>query len=167
MTKLFRILAASFAGTLIYVLISITCGRDGLWADGQLREQKRLLSARTEEILKINNSLELEYTALKKDPDVIAAFARKLGYVRDGEKIVKINGLIPAEQFSFETGRPLKSNEPHSLPEWFCKITGILMFFVVYLYLFLADFRGNAKFAKKKKSKLNVRGMAVYDLPQV
>ncbi|WP_242457169.1 FtsB family cell division protein [Treponema zioleckii] len=167
MSKMFRILAASFAGTFIYVLVSLTCGKDGLWADGQLREQKRLLSTRAEEIQKINNSLELEYTALKKDPDVIAAFARKLGYVRDGEKLVKINGLITNDQFYFETGTPLKFVEPQFLPEWFCKTSGFMMFFVVYLYLWLNEFKDNGANAKRKKSrKVRVKGIPVYDLPQ-
>lgn len=138
---MFRTLAAVLAGTFIYVLISFAFGRDGLWADMQLREQKRLLNSRTEEIQRINNSLELEYVALKKDPDVIAAFARKLGYVRLGEKIVRINGLVPAEQFSFEAGTPLVIAEPFSLPEWFCKVSGFLMFFVVYSYLCLEDIK--------------------------
>ena len=66
MTKMFRVLVAALAGTAIYVLVSFTCGRDGIWADGQLREQKRILSARADEIQKINDSLSLEYTALDR-----------------------------------------------------------------------------------------------------
>ena len=141
MAKMFRFLTAVLAGTFVYVLISLSFGRDGLWADGQLREQRQILSDRTEEIKRINNGLELEYTALKKDPDVIAAFARKLGYVRNGEKIVKINGLVADEQFFFETGKPLRYEEPFFVPEWFCKVTGVLMFFVVYAYLCLEDIK--------------------------
>lgn len=156
---------AALAGTAIYVLVSFTCGRDGIWADGQLREQKRILSARADEIQKINDSLSLEYTALEKDPDVIAGFARKMGYVRDGEKVVKINGLINIDEYHFETGTPIKSIEPYSLPEWFCKVSGLLMFFVTYLYLMLKDFR--VKDAAVKKNKVKIKGIPVYDLPQV
>lgn len=141
MVKMFRFLTAVLAGTFFYVLISLSFGRDGLWADGQLREQRQILSNRVEEIKKINNGLELEYTALKKDPDVIAAFARKLGYVRNGEKIVKINGLVADEQFYFDTGTPIKYIEPFFVPEWFCKFTGFLMFFVVYAYLRLEEIK--------------------------
>ncbi len=138
---MFRILASALAGTAIYVLVSFTCGKDGIWANGQLREQKRILSARADEIQKINEGLSLEYTALEKDPDVIAGFARKMGYVRDGEKVVKINGLIPMDEYHFETGTPIKSVEPYSLPEWFCKLSGLLMFFVTYLYLLIKEVR--------------------------
>ncbi|MBQ9623131.1 MAG: septum formation initiator family protein [Treponema sp.] len=165
MIKMFRVLVAALAGTVIYVLVSFTCGKDGIWADGQLREQKRILSARADEIQKINDSLSLEYTALEKDPDVIAGFARKMGYVRDGEKVVKINGLINIDEYHFETGTPVKSIEPYSLPEWFCKLAGLLMFFVTYLYLMLKDFR--VKDAAVKKNKVKIKGIPVYDLPQV
>ena len=162
---MFRVLVAALAGTVIYVLVSFTCGKDGIWADGQLREQKRILSARADEIQKINDSLSLEYTALEKDPDVIAGFARKMGYVRDGEKVVKINGLINIDEYHFETGTPVKSIEPYTLPEWFCKLAGLLMFFVTYLYLMLKDFR--VKDAAVKKNKVKIKGIPVYDLPQV
>lgn len=165
MIKMFRVLVAALAGTAIYVLVSFTCGKDGIWADGQLREQKRILSARADEIQKINDSLSLEYTALEKDPDVIAGFARKMGYVRDGEKVVKINGLINIDEYHFETGTPVKSVEPYSLPEWFCKLAGLLMFFVTYLYLILKEFR--VKDAAVKKNKVKIKGIPVYDLPQV
>ncbi len=141
MAKMFRTLAAILAGTFVYVLVSLAFGRDGFWADGQLREQKRQFSARTEEIRRITNSLELEYTALKKDSDVIAAFARKIGYVGTGEKLVKINGLVTSEPFSFETGSVLTYTEPFFLPEWFCKFTGFLVFFVVYSYLYLEEIK--------------------------
>ena len=165
MIKMFRILIAALAGTAIYVLVSMTCGTDGLWADGQLREQKRILSSRAEEIQKINDSLFLEYTALEKDPDVIAGFARKMGYVRDGEKVVKINGLIPADEYHFETGTPVKSIEPYSLPEWFCKVSGLLMFFVTYLYLMVKDFRKAE--SPVQRTEVKIKGIPVYDLPQV
>ena len=165
MTKMFRVLVAALAGTAIYVLVSFTCGRDGLWADGQLREQKRILSARADEIQKINDSLSLEYTALEKDPDVIAGFARKMGYVRDGEKVVKINGLISMDEYHFETGTPIKSLEPYSLPEWFCKLAGLLMFFVTYLYLMVKEYRAREQIGTKTKVK--IKGIPVYDLPQV
>lgn len=152
MAKMFRVLAAVLAGTFVYVLISLAFGRDGLMADGQLREQRQILSRRAEEIRLINNSLELEYSALKRDPDVIAAFARKLGYVRGGEKIVKINGLISDEKFYFETGTPLRYDEPFFLPEWFCKFTGFLMFFVVYASLCLEEIKQKIVYFRGLKS---------------
>ena len=193
MIKLYHFLAALFAGTAIYVFVSLVCGRDGILATRQLLEQKRILSNRTEEIQKITNGLELEQIALRNDDDVIAAFARKLGFVHSGEKIVKISGKDSMNRFIFETGTPIVSEEPKSIPEWACKIAGILMASVVFLLLFICDYResfqeerrernaNNANSNKTNKEddkssfnknlseekKTFVGGIPVYDLPQV
>ncbi len=161
--KKFRLLCAALAGTLIYVLISLSGGTDGFWARKQLQEQKRLLSARTQQIQNITDGLELEFTAVEKDPDVIAAFARKLGYIRDGEKAVRINGLMTDSDFDFETGTPLKAAEPYTLPEWFCKAFALAVFAVVYALLLLDDYRKG----RFRRSDTLIRGIPVYDLPQV
>ena len=54
-------------------------------------------------IQKIHDELSLECTALEKDKDVIAAYARKLDYVSEGEKLVKITGLKPYEAPLYDT----------------------------------------------------------------
>ena len=87
--KRLKILSAALAGTLIYVLLSVMAGQDGIFAEKQLKEQKRILSARAAKIQIINESLKLEKTALEKDYDVIEGLARKMGYVSSGDKIVK------------------------------------------------------------------------------
>ena len=178
MTKLYHFLAALFAGTLIYVFVSLACGRDGIWANTQLREQKEILTTRAQEIQKITNSLELEYNALERDPDVIAAFARKLGFVRSGEKIVKISGRDSSNQFIFDTGTPIESEIPLSIPEWICKVSGILMGLLVFLYLFWSDARERKNleilYEEEKKSEKSggenksvLKEIPVYDLPQI
>ena len=86
-------MSAALTGTFVYVFISVFAGRDGLLAERQQREQKRILAVRTESIQKTNNSLKLECTALQNDKEVIEGLAKKLGYISDGDKIVKINGL--------------------------------------------------------------------------
>ena len=85
-----KFLLAAFAGTFVYVVLSLTAGTDGIWGYRQLAEQKAEISRQTASIQKINDELYLEYTALLKDNDVIAAYARKLDYVQNDEKLVKI-----------------------------------------------------------------------------
>ena len=91
--KTAKYLPALLAGTLAYSLLSIFWGQSGIWAQRQLEEQKKVISARTQEIQKINDELNLEKTAIRDDADVIAAYARKLDYVFENEKLVKIKGL--------------------------------------------------------------------------
>ena len=52
-----------------------------------------------------------------------------------------------------------------SLPEWFGKICGIIAFLAVYFYCMSLDFKKGL--FKKKKDKVFVGGIPVYDLPQV
>ena len=136
-----KALTAVFWGTLAYVLLSFFGGQDGLWAERQLEAQKREISLRTAGLARINTELQLEYQALKSDPEVIASFARKLGYVSDGEKLVKINGLPAIAQPVYDTGTVLKRSEVRSIPEWVCKLTGICIAVLVLCLLLLQNAR--------------------------
>ncbi len=168
--KRYRFLPALLAGTCLYALVSVSLGKDGLWALRQMKEQKRLLSTRTEQIQGIYNSLDLERTALEHDGDVIAAFARKLGFVEPGEKLVKLNGLASEDEFLYNAGTPLKAGKIDFVPEWFCKASAILLSLVVYLFLLMKDLSsGEISFRRRPSftSESFVHGVPVYDLPQV
>ncbi len=153
MTK-FRFLAAAISGTLFYVLTSISCGRNSVWAERQLEEQKRLLSAHTVEIEKINEELSLEKVALEKDMDVVAAYARKLSYIKDGEKLVIISGLAAAENRIYDPGT-VQLHEPSKyFPEWFCKSVGLVVFSAVYFILLMFDAgRGLVRYRARKTGR--------------
>ena len=97
-----------FIATLIYVLLSMTLGPNGFKCIDQMEEQKRILSKQTSDIQNINSELQLELTALTNDKAVIAAYARKLDYVSDDEKLVKITGLKPAQTTLYDTGTLVK-----------------------------------------------------------
>jgi cell division protein FtsB len=142
-----EVLAAVFLGTIVYVLISVSGGQDGLWAKRQLEAQKHEISLRTSEIMRINMDLLLEYQALKNDPDVIASYARKMGYVSNGEKLVKINGLPVHAQTVYTTGTVLKRHELRYIPEWICKLSGIGVGLLVMLFFLL--FRAKQMFTRK------------------
>ncbi|WP_162504969.1 FtsB family cell division protein, partial [Treponema endosymbiont of Eucomonympha sp.] len=79
-------LAALWLGTAVYVALSVSVGRDGFAAQKQLNAQKQRMSLRAEELERTNDELNAEYNALKYDPETIAAYARKLGYVGKNEK---------------------------------------------------------------------------------
>ena len=85
-----RFLLATFVGIFVYTLVSFIAGRNGVICYTQLNEQKKEISLQVANIQNINNELKLEFSALEKDRDVIAAYARKLNYVSNDEKIVKI-----------------------------------------------------------------------------
>ncbi|MCI5828868.1 MAG: septum formation initiator family protein [Treponema sp.] len=164
----FRLLIAVFAGTLFYTLISVAGGRDGIWASNQLQEQKQALSTYTARIEKTNGELSLEKIALEKDLDVIAAYAKKLGYVSEGEKLVKLSGLAAREVHIFDPGTVMRHQEVSYIPEWICKFVSFLVFFLVYVMLLLLDIQsGNIQLPVFKRQIKNVGGIQVYDMQQI
>jgi len=163
--KRYRFLSAAVVGMFFYVLISVLIGRDGVLAYNHQLQQKHILSARTESIQKINDALFLECTALEKDSDVIAGLAKKLGFVSDGDKIVKINGLSFDNEKIYDAGTPIKAVESDYLPEWTAKAFGLAVFAIVYLYFLSKDI--NRGGFKRKKQSVFLEGIPVYDLPQV
>ena len=161
-----KYLSAVFIGTLVYVLLSVSFGRNSIHCYKQMEEQKRLISKQTSDIQNINSELTLELAALQSDRAVIAAYARKLDYVSDGEKLVKITGLKPAQTTLYDTGKVMRHEEPEYIPEKYCKMVGLFFGLLCALICFLYDLNnGNITFGKSKKPI--VTGIPVYDLPQV
>ncbi len=161
-----KYLAAIFFGTFVYVLLSMTFGQNSLHCYNKMEEQKRIISKQTTEIQNINSELSLELAALQNDRAVIASYAHKLDYVSDGEKLVKITGLRPAQTTLYDTGSVLRHEEPEFLPEKICKIVGFgfaLLFTIIFLLYDISA--GNIVLGKDKKPI--VTGIPVYDLPQI
>lgn len=155
-----------FIGTLVYVILSISVGQNSVSCYKAMEEQKRIVSKRTSDIRSINTELQLEKSALKSDPAVIAAYARKLDYVAENEKLVKITGLKPAQTTLYNTGSVIRHVEPEFISEEFCKssslLAGVIFFFIFLMFDIL---RGNIGFNKKNKS--TIKGIPVYDMQQV
>lgn len=110
-----------------------------MWAESQLNEQKRILSMHAADIERTKEELMLEKVALEKDMDVIAAYARKLSYIREGEKIVKITGLATYENHIYDPGSVLMHRDVRYFPEWFCKSIGLVFFILSYCILLIFD----------------------------
>ena len=160
----FRFLIAACAGTFFYVFVSIICGSDGFDAEKQLQNQKRELSANTAKIQKINDELTMETLALQNDKDVIAAYARKLGYVGKGEKLVKISGLAPKETHIFNPGTVKKVQPVKYFSEFGCKSLGIIIFVLVYFILLMYDIsKGKIEINHHKKNDV-LKSVKAYEI---
>lgn len=164
--KRIKILAALLVTTFAYVSISFFAGKNGLWCYSQLLEQKKEIARRTDQIQSVNNELKLEYNALSKDKDVIAAYARRLDYVSEGEKLVKITGLKPAFTPIYDTGTALKSTPCTYLSESLCKIIALIIGGLSFIIMLLVDIsRGEISFIHKNKPV--IKGIPIYDVLQV
>ncbi len=165
--KTAKYLPALLAGTLAYAIISIFWGQSGVWAQKQLEEQKKVISVHTQEIQKINDELNLEKTAIRDDADVIAAYARKLDYVFEDERLVKIKGLAVSEPSLYDTGTVLKSAPVAYVSEWFCKGAGLAVGLLMAAAIFLYDMSYGVKSFSSKKRFETIEGIPVYDVAQV
>lgn len=161
-----RLLTSFFISTIVYCLISFFAGQNGLSVYNQLKDQKIEIAKQTNEIEKINTQLSLEYTALQKDFDIISAYARKLDYVKNGEKLIKINGLKPYQQNLYDVGTPLKHVECKYFPETLCKIITLFVFMAALILQLLVDI-SNGKIIIRKKRQEIVRGIPIYDFKQI
>ena len=160
-----RFLIAACVGTLFYVVLSFVGGRDGLWATEQMQRQKMLLSVNTAEIQHTNDQLSMEKIALQKDMDMVAAYAKRLGYIHEGEKLVKISGLATNETQIYDAGTVLKHTESEFIPERLCKGVGVIVFLLLYLVLLLFDYsRGLIHFGSRKIRYATADGTAMYDM---
>lgn len=151
-------------GTLVYVILSLTVGQNSLSCYNQMEEQKRIISTQKAEIQNINSELSLELTAIKNDKAVIAAYARKLDYVADGEKIIKITGLKPAKTSLYETGSVVRHVEPEYVSERLCKIAGLCAGLLVLLLFVINDVKS---YENEKNKRPAINGIPIYDIPQI
>lgn len=161
-----KYLITVFIGTFVYVLLSMTVGQNGFKCIKHMENEKRVISKQAADIQNINSELTLELKALENDKAVIAAYARKLDYVTDDEKLVKITGLKPAQTTLYDIGSVLRHKETSYLSEKICKILGLFFFAVSFVIMILYDVsKGNIK--SKKNVKPIVTGIPVYDVKQI
>ena len=161
-----KYLTVLFVGTLVYVVLSLAFGQNSFKCYSEMEEQKRIVSKQKAEIQSINSELSLELAALKNDKAVIAAYARKMDYVTDGEKLVKITGLKPYQNALYDTGSVVRHQEPEFVSEKLCKLCAIVSALAVLLILLIFDFK-NGELSLSRNKKIPVAGIPVYNVPQI
>ena len=161
-----KYLTVLFVGTLVYVLLSVIWGANGILATQHMEEQKTILRLNKISLQNTNQELSLEVNALTNDKTVIAAYARKLDYVSDGEKLLKITGLPKSEQPLYDAGTIIKHEEPVYLSEILIKTISLFLSLLTFILIFLFDLSaGNITF--KKEEATVVKGIPIYDLQQI
>lgn len=161
-----KVLISAFLGTLMYTSLSLVAGSNGFFAYNQLEQQKIEIAQHTDKIQNINSELNLEYTGLLKDKDVISSYARKLDYVAKDEKLVKINGLSHKEKALYDTGNVIKRKPVSYFSETTCKACALVVFCLSFIIGILVELSHGTLFPKKNTKEF-VQGIPVYDLQQV
>lgn len=133
-----KIVVPLFLGTLIYTLLGLTAGPMGQWRYSRLEMEKQRLSNNHEKLLEIHETLEAQLANLTSDPDTIVVYAHELGYIREGEQLIKLAGFNGGIDRNLVAGNAMVSATPGYLPEWICKLIGILFGLTGFLALEMA-----------------------------
>lgn len=124
----FHLLLSVFFAFLAYTIIVLLFGKAGLWAYSQLRNQKIEMSVHIVYLEDIHEQLAIDKSALEHDKDVIAAYAKKMGFIGVDEKLVKVNGMMPISDPVYVAGELYIKKEIIFVPEWIAKTVGFLIF---------------------------------------
>lgn len=124
--KRLKIVLPIFIGTLVYSVLSMCIGPKGIWAMSQLTRERTRVSANLESLYIANEDLNSRFQNLSADPDTISVYAHELGYVANGEKLIKLAGFTGGIDRNFDSGSAISVIKPAFLPEWVCKFFGIL-----------------------------------------
>jgi len=128
-----KFLNAVFIGMSVYVLLSVFLGKQGVWAYNQLHTYKILIADNVQNLQDINENLNIDKTSLSKDPDVLEAYAHSMGFIKDGENLVKITGMKAYSNKVYDAGSKIKTPLIVFMPDWIAKGIGFAVFLLINL----------------------------------
>ncbi len=79
---------ALFAGLYLFLTLNLFWGNQGVYALRTLREDRENLEGNMEILTRENRDVQIHLDQLKNDRYTISLLARRLGYIREGEKII-------------------------------------------------------------------------------
>lgn len=118
-----------------------------LWGNGGLSDYRQALAARSalavniEQLKQINSRLRREVESLSSDPERIVLEARRLGYYREGERVVRFEA-DPAPRSSFVLGTLVRVNLSFERRDWIWKLLGIALPVAAFILTWVRQGRG-------------------------
>jgi cell division protein FtsB len=120
-----KYLISLWAGILVYSLFSLIAGAMGFSAYNQLQEEWNKQQANLNDLERLNRELEGNRDALLYDSDLIAAYARELGYGRENEQFVRIVGLSGTKKQYLSPGQVVFAIWPEYMAEKMIRLISI------------------------------------------
>ena len=130
MTRLFY---SIYIGVLCYFVVHFFFGAAGLNDYRQLMQHRDVLIDNVAELQKINWQLVQELKLLAADPDKILVLARDLGYFREGDHVIKPEGISVPKSY-YKIGKLIRMPIGRHSELLFAKIVCLIVPILIYLF---------------------------------
>ncbi len=127
-----KIVLPFFVGTFVYSLFGLLAGPKGILPMRELEMERTRVRANLEALSETHDGLETALNNLSSDADTISVYAHELGYVREGERLIKLAGFSGGIDRKLVPGTVVTARIPSSLPEWICKLAGLVFGVLTY-----------------------------------
>ncbi|HPO03799.1 MAG TPA: septum formation initiator family protein [Treponemataceae bacterium] len=138
--KRFRFIIPFFCGTLVYTALLMTVGPKGFLPMSHLQKEAETMKEHISSLRTMNEELAAQVKNLSANPDTIAVYAHELGYIAEGERLIKLSGFIGGIDRNLHPGTLITRVKPIFLEDWICKTAGIatgLMALAISIVYFL------------------------------
>ena len=136
----FKLLFSACCAILVYITISIVCGQDGILAYNQLEEHKIVLAQNYSDLNQTNTQLLIDTMSLKEDKTVLTSYAKKMGFVHEGEVLMKVSGFADMPVFVYNAGSKVLRPQILYVSDQLAKIIGLITFGGILFISFLLSF---------------------------
>jgi cell division protein FtsB len=110
-------------GFVLVSLLLFVFGSGGVLEYGATAGNRLQLEQNVDELKRINAQLLQELDALRSDPELLTLQARELGYFRENEHVIRIEGTAPARNF-YAIGRIILRKPLAPKPSWLFRLVG-------------------------------------------
>lgn len=132
----FRIFVAASVSVAVYLLLNLFFGEHGVFAYRELTAYQARLESNVEEMEETRNKLAERAGKLRSSAEAVALEAREIGYYRDDERPVHVEGFTPWQPGT-EAGTLLKEPEPQPNRQPLFRVvalsSGLIAFFLLLL----------------------------------
>lgn len=143
-----KIVTPLFTFVMVYSFLSIFLGPKGFFALQQLKQQRDTLVHHVQMLSETGEHLNIKIANLASDPDTIAVHAHELGYVHQGEGLIKLLHFSGLGEQRDNAGEVYAIQQPQSLSDTLCKSIAVFIAAIVLVFEIVIG-QGYAYFKKR------------------
>ena len=142
MKRFLPLLYSAYLGMIIYSILNCFYSSSGFYEYQQLKVFEKQLSRNIEELEGLNEELATELERLRTSDELVTLKARELGYIRDGEIIVKTSWNKEKKNF-YSVGRLLKKNSLHKDRKPVFRTVSIMLMLTSFIFFSFLSNKSN------------------------